>query len=98
MGGLSAGGVVYEDLLVGADGPEDIRILPHRFRFSQEQVSSVIQRDVKDREQVFLKNRLEIDQQIPAADQIQPAEGRILKYIVLCEHNHRPDIVIHHIL
>ena len=88
---------MHKDLLVGAYNPEDIVIIDHRFASSKKQVSPVIQRHVEDREQVSLKYILEIDQQIPAADQVKFSERRILENIVLREHDHLADLVADHI-
>ncbi len=45
-----------------------------------------------------LQRRLEIDEQVPAADEIELAERRILEHIVLGKDDHLPDIMPDHIL
>ena len=84
---------MHKDLLIGTYHPEDVVIIDHRFASSKEQVSPVVQRHVEDREQVSLKYILEIDQQVPAADQVKFTKRRILKNIVLREHDHLADLV-----
>ena len=90
--------VVNEDLLVSAVGAEDIAVVADRLRLAEKKIAAVLQRDMKDREQILLQHGLEVNQQVPAADQIQTAEGRILKDVVLGEDDHRADLMIYHIL
>ena len=89
--------VVYENPLTGTEYMEDVIVIDDGLRPAQEEVASVIEGHVEDREQVSLQYILKIDQQIPAADQVQSAEGRILEDIVLGEHDHLADIVIDNI-
>ena len=62
MGRRFSGGVVHEDLLIGADHAENVVVIDHRLASAKEQVSPVVERHVKDREQISLQDILEIDQ------------------------------------
>ena len=46
---------------------------------------------------ISLQYRLKINKDIPAADQIQLAERRILKYIMLGKYDHFTNIMTYHI-
>ena len=95
---LLARRMVDEDLLICAEGPEDIGVLPDRLRLSEEEIAAVLERDMENRKQVLLQHRLEIDQQVSAGNEIKPSERRILKDVVLREHNHRADLMVYDIL
>ena len=90
-----AGRVVNEDLLVGADHTEDVVIVNDGLAPPEEQVAPVLERHVEDGEEIALQNILEIDQQVPAADQVQLPEWRILEHVVLREDDHLADLVPH---
>ena len=94
VGWCASRAVVHEDFLIGAEHTKDIVVIDDRFRPSQKQVSTVIERHMEDGEQISLQYILEIDQQVSAADQIEPAEGRILENIVLGKYDHLPYIMI----
>ena len=53
---------------------------------------------MEDRKQVSLQNRLEINQHVPATNQIQFAKGRVLKDVVLGKNNHLTDIMVDDVL
>ena len=86
-----------EDLLVGAVDPEHIVVVDDGLGTPQEQITLIIQGHVENGEQIALQHGLEIDQHIPAADQVQLAEGRILEHVVLGKDDHLPDVVVDHV-
>ena len=90
--------VVDKDLLIGAQDPEDIIIIDDGLGPAQEEVALVLQGHMENSEQLTLQDALEIDQQVPAADQVQLAEGRILEDIVLGKDDHLADLVVDHIM
>ena len=97
VGRRASRAVVDKDLLVGAQDPEDVIVINDRLRPAQEEIAAVVEGHVEDGKEIPLQDILEIDQEISAADQVQPAEGRILKDIVLGEDDHLADVVIDHI-
>ena len=92
-----AGLIVDKNLLIRTICAEYIVVIDHGFGSSEEKIPVIIQSHMKDRKQVALQHRLEIDQHIPAADQVQPSKRRVLKNIMLREYDHLPDVVVNDI-
>ena len=90
--------IMDKDFLICPVHTEHIVIIDDRFRAAQEQIAMIVQRHVEDGKQISLQHRLEINQNIAAADQIQFPERRILEHIVLCKNNHLANIVMDDIL
>src|SRR5260370_2542071 len=67
------------------------------FRRPQHQKSPWLQRIMKDGHDPFLQNRLEVDQHVPATDDVDPRKRRILEKIVPSETTTIPDRFINSI-
>src|SRR5574343_745046 len=79
-----AGGqlLAAEQLVLAADRLEKPLALIDAFRFAQEQQATAGKRVVEGVEYFFLQVVLEVDQQIAAADQVEPQEGGILQDVL----------------
>ena len=97
MGRSFAFEVVDEDFFICTEDAEHVIVIDDGFGTAEEEVAAVIQRHMENAEKIPLQHRLEIDQQISAADEVELSERGILKYIVLCKYNHLPQIMPHHI-
>src|SRR6186997_2856880 len=60
-------------------------------RGSQEEIASWSQRVVQERDQLALQIGVEVDQHVPASDQIDPREGRIADQIMRRKDAHIAD-------
>ena len=83
--------IVNVDLLRAACRLEHVRVFVRCLAFAQEQISPVLQGGMEDGEQTALQNRLEVDHDVAAADQVQLAERRVGQHVVRREDDHAPD-------
>ena len=86
-----AGPLFLVDLVFLVDQREQVLERSQAFRRPQHQVPARFQGIVKSGNGALLQNGAEIDQQIPATDQVQIGERRVLDDILLCENAHFPD-------
>ena len=86
--------VVHKDLFIRAQDAEDIVVVDDGLRPAEEKIAAVVEGHMKDGKKIPLQDILKIDQEVPAAHQIQPAEGRILEHIVLGKDDHLADVVV----
>ena len=93
MGRSFAFEVVDEDFFICTKDAEHVIVIDDGFGTAEEEIAAVIQRHVENAEKIPLQHRLEIDQQISAADEVELSERRILEYVVLCKYNHLPQIM-----
>src|SRR5262245_60580541 len=75
------------------DSIEFVRKTSGRFTGAEEQVTVFGEREMKQPEHGFLCLWLEIDQQVPARNQMHLRERRILRDIVRREHNQLPKVL-----
>ena len=68
-------------------GDEQIVELSQTFGRSQEKNAARVEHVMEERNQFFLRGRFQINEQIPAHQQIQLCEGRVLEHILDREHD-----------
>ena len=71
---------------------EQVGLPGDALRQPQEQVPARLQGVVEGGQNALLQGGIEVDQQVPAGDQVEPREGRILDEIVRREQAHLPEI------
>ena len=81
------------DFFRTAYGAENIAVLPGSLALAKEEISILLQRGVENGKQSPLENRLKIDHDISADNQIQLSKRRIGEHIVGRENNHPANIL-----
>ena len=54
-----------------------------------------VQGEVKQRQHLLLRGRLQVDEQVAAGDEVDAREGRVLDDVVLREHDPLPQLGHH---
>ncbi|MEZ5410051.1 MAG: hypothetical protein R2761_18625 [Acidimicrobiales bacterium] len=92
---LAVGHVATAEDAVGlVHGAEELRPV-ERLGGAQHEMTAGVEGVVEDRDCVGLHVALEVDQQVPARDQAQTGERRILQQAVGGEHHHLPQLFTH---
>ncbi len=60
----------------------------------QEEDAAGAERVVEGREEPVLQFRLEVDEEVPAGEQVEPREGGVLDDVLDREHHHLPDLLL----
>ena len=81
-------GFLGVDLVLLVHRLEQVGEAADRFRCAQEQEPSGLERVVERGERLLLQARLEIDQQVPATDEIHARERRVADEVLPREHDH----------
>ena len=79
------GASALEQFPLLVDCGEEIRGGAHRLRTAKEQVTARIERVMEERHELLLQEGVHVDEQVAAADQVDPREGRILGDVLLGE-------------
>ena len=69
------------------DGGEELLVPTDRLRAAEEEIAAFAKREVKERDQPLLGVRLQVDEQVPAGDHVEPREGWIGEQVLDCEHD-----------
>ena len=81
-----------EDAVPRLHGPEDRRPAHQRLRFSQEEIAVVTEGVVEPLQERLLRLAVEVDQQVPAHQDVQARDRRVLQHVVVTEDHHRADL------
>ena len=81
------------DAPVRVDGLELVGQLARRLARAEEQHAAGLEREVKQRQHLLLHQRLEVDQQVAAGDEVDARERRVVDHVVLREHDHLPQLL-----
>ena len=73
---------------------KEVRMLAHGLRGAQEEHATGVQGVVEQREQLLLQVAAQVDHEVPAADEIEPGEGRILDHVLLGKDHRVPDALV----
>ncbi len=84
-----------EEAVLLVDGPEEPRLAGHVLRGTQEQETARAQGVVVEVDDLPLQLALEVDEQVPAADQVDAREGRVLRHVVAREDDQVADLLRH---
>ena len=85
-----AGG--FEDFVFLAQGFEVLGHVAHGFAGAQHQEPARVEGEVQKVHDPFLQNRLEVDEEVAATDEVDIGEGRVLDEVVLSEDHHFANI------
>jgi hypothetical protein len=72
-------------------GLEELPARPHALRRAEPEDALGLERIVQDRHDALLQRRLQVDQQVPAADQVHPRERRVGEGVVPREYAYVAD-------
>lgn len=67
---------------------EEIFVFAHGLRAAQQWKALRLERVVKNRNDLFLQRRLEVDEHVAAAHPIHPRKGRVARHIVAGKDAH----------
>ncbi len=81
-----------ENAPVLVDRAELVAQLAHGLARPEKQNSIPIEREMEQHQRHALRHLVEIDQQVAAADQVHPGEGRILEQVVRAEDHEAPQL------
>src|SRR5581483_11768498 len=84
-----------EDPPTGIDGPEHRRVAQLRFRFAEKENTAWIERIVQAIQYMFLRDGVEIDENVPTHNHLHMRNWRILRQIAASEDQHTPHIANH---
>ena len=79
------------DLVLAVDERNSIRGVAHGLRGAEQQEAGRLQRVVQDAQHPLLHRRLQVDEQVAAAHQVEPRERRVLGDVLVREHHHVAD-------
>jgi hypothetical protein len=77
------------------DGSEEVRGRADRLRLPEQQKTGGVERVVKEPEHSLLQSRVEIDEHVPAADEVLATERWVLGQVVPGEDAHVADGLVH---
>src|SRR5689334_9155526 len=75
------------------DGIELVRQSTGRFTRAQEKKAAGHETEVEERQDAFLRGRFEIDEEVPARDQMHFRERSIFRNVVRSENDQLPEIL-----
>ena len=84
-----------EQPIAAIDGGEQLLVPGDVLRCAEEQQSAGPQREMEDRNHPVLEVGVEVDEEVPARQQVDPREGRVLDQIVRREDAHLPQVLDH---
>lgn len=84
-----------EDARARLDGHEQVLVARGVLGITQEQEAAGAQGKVEQRDHLFLQFRVQVDQQVPAGNEVEPREGRVLDQAVLGEDAHLAQFLDH---
>jgi hypothetical protein len=77
---------------VAVHGLEIVGQRAHVLARAEEQDAVPLEREVQQAEHALLCERLQVNQHVPAAHQVEPGEGRVLHHVVGREHHQLPKL------
>ena len=84
-----------EELRLAVEGREEVEELADALGGAEEEHAVRVERVVKERDELLLEVRAEVDEEVAAADQIELGERRVLDQVVLREHEHVAEALVH---
>ena len=81
--------------MLAGDRLEEIRVRADTLGASQEQIAAVDEGEVQQRNEPLLRRGLEIDEEIAAADHVEPRERRIAEQALRREHDRLTQLLGH---
>ena len=83
-----------EQLRFAVQHDKEIRLVAHGFRGPQEEHATGVQGVVEQGDELLLQVAVQVDHEVPAADEIELGEGRILDDVVFGEDDRVPDAFV----
>jgi hypothetical protein len=87
--------LALRESLTRIHGAEQLSVPRQRLRRAEEQEAVALQRVVEEGDELLLEMRAEVDEQVAAANEVQPGEGRVRDDVVRREQAHRPQLLAH---
>ena len=81
-----------EDLPSLIDGLELSLVLGETLARPEEEESAGLESELEETEDALLRGWVQVDQKVPARDQVQPGEGRVLDQVVGSKQDHLPQV------
>lgn len=82
------------DLVRAVHEVEEIAVLSHGFRRAEHEEPRRLERVMEDREDALLERRRQVDQHVPAGDQVEVRERRVGGEVLPREDAHVPDVLV----
>ena len=75
------------------DRGEEVREGPDRLGRAEDEHAPRVERVVEEGDQALLDRRLQVDQQVPAGEDVDPGERRVREQVLRGEDHHPPDLL-----